>query len=182
MATFPLTELQQYIGIGSKKLAIRSSGRSLYSESNIMTESCFLNLLRIEGKRTERSSNPFMLMILDVETLLQKANRQRSLRTLVAALHASIRETDTLGWYEEERKLGILFSEIGPDSANSDVIIRRNTMALQRTLPLSYFESLALTFQVFGEGGEIEGTAGSNALTVSDRLSVEEQTAVAAFV
>ena len=60
----------------------------------------FNKLVRAERKRTERSKNPFMLMLLNIGHLNQSENKKEIIKKLSAALFSSIREVDFVGWYK----------------------------------------------------------------------------------
>lgn len=92
-----------------------------------MTEEVFLQLLRLERKRSERSGKPFMLMLLDVGVLLQQGRRERILRDISSALSATTRETDIAGWHKEDSSIGVIFTEIGAEKNGNVELIRTKT-------------------------------------------------------
>jgi len=78
----------------------------------ILDEVSFLNVLRIERKRIERSGQHLVLMLLDLENLKTKAEREQVIDILSNNLLPSTRETDYKGWYEQDAVLGIMFVDI----------------------------------------------------------------------
>ena len=131
MATFPATKKIEYS-------ALSSAGRYQfrrpvhYFDGEVLDERYFVRMLRLERKRTERSSKPFMLMVLDGEELFQSAGGEEVLGNIVSAISDATRETDTLGWYQRGTKLGVMFVEMGaPDSAAISAIMEKVTVALR---------------------------------------------------
>jgi lipopolysaccharide/colanic/teichoic acid biosynthesis glycosyltransferase len=80
-------------------------GPDLYSEEY------FHEMLVMERKRTERSGQPFVLMLVDIRQLPLSQNILRRLRL---ALSECTREIDIRGWYERHSIMGIIFIEVTP--------------------------------------------------------------------
>jgi exopolysaccharide biosynthesis polyprenyl glycosylphosphotransferase len=76
------------------------------------SRSHFQHLLRIERQRTERSKKPFLLMLLDISSIITKPDRQLILKKMETALTDALRETDIKGWYENNQVVGVIFTEI----------------------------------------------------------------------
>jgi len=77
-------------------------------------EASFTRQIVLERKRTERSARPFLLMLIEGRGSLRPVNGTREfLKRLVVALKDSTRETDAAGWYEAERTIGVIFTEVG---------------------------------------------------------------------
>ena len=107
-------------------------------------EPVFLRQLRLARRRTERSRQPFVLMLLD-------GNRGDSvLRRTASALRSSIRETDVAGWYKH-RYLGVIFAEIGGRDKASviDTLRARTTEALRSSLEPDELARVRLSFYWF---------------------------------
>ena len=83
----------------------------------------FLQLLYLERRRSERSSRPLCLILLDGTGIADLANREIAFRRIVAQLRASIRETDIIGWYKQDGTLAVLLFDL--NSADKLVV---NTM------------------------------------------------------
>src|SRR5947209_10348414 len=140
MATSPLTKTHSYRTPLKKPVA--RSGKTAWSLGyNILDESQFLHLLRLERKRAERSTKPFMLLLIGGVQLFPGSN-QRLISQITSSLVSSARETDTLGWYQDGSSLGVIFTEIGSDRSNTPVIIAKITAALQQTLTVEEFKAL----------------------------------------
>lgn len=147
MATSPATK--RVDSSSTETRAHRPSRLSRRHEGEIVDESFFVRMLRLERKRTERSSKPFMLMVLDGEELFQEGEGT-IVNSIVSAISSSTRETDTLGWYEHGAKLGILFAEIGTAEGTAIAkVVERVTLALRRHLTAEDFKRLNISFRVY---------------------------------
>jgi len=113
-----------------------------------MEEHHFLRMLCLERKRTERSGNAFMLMLLSGPRVFPSAEGERAIRQIVNAVSLATRETDTIGWYEYGSTVAVLFPEIGQPE-NTSLIIGRVTSALQNALRLEQFDALNIVFRIF---------------------------------
>lgn len=95
---------------------------------SFVQEESFNELLALERKRTARSKRPFILMLLNIAEF---SNGDNSCRTIgdkfVSYLNAIIRDTDTIGWYLCNKVIGIIFTEIGDNSAKlaEDIIVSK---------------------------------------------------------
>lgn len=154
MATQAVAQKRQYTRSGGSLLP-RGHRSATSLGSGILDEYYFLHLLRLERKRTERTSRPFMLMLLDGGVLFHGLHREELMQRISATVADAIRETDTLGWYEYGRQLGVIFSEIGDSVAiNSSAIAGKIIKALQQSLGPVDFDSIELTFRIFPEEQE----------------------------
>src|SRR5271166_5596297 len=72
---------------------------------DIAPEAAFIQTRRREVRRTERSGRPFMLALISGNDF-GADNDPRFVDTIAVAISSSIRETDCLGWYEQNSTLG----------------------------------------------------------------------------
>ena len=77
-----------------------------------LPQAAFRRLLSQERKRSERSRKSFLLMLVRHKGPKLQAE-QPSLERAVRPLGTIIRETDTLGWFESNLTLGVIFNELG---------------------------------------------------------------------
>jgi hypothetical protein len=78
-----------------------------------MAETCFRHALQIERKRAERSGNPALLLLFDIEAGHRKNGDSNALaENVTAALLSVTRETDFTGWHSESRVLGAVFTQL----------------------------------------------------------------------
>jgi len=88
---------------------IRSSDSP--QEALIYSRSFFIQMLRIEGKRSNRSKKNFVLLLIDVTGFL-KGRHPYHARDVIAGFSRILRETDIRGWYEEGYILGVILPEM----------------------------------------------------------------------
>jgi exopolysaccharide biosynthesis polyprenyl glycosylphosphotransferase len=151
MATSPTTKSNSYVPM-ERKLPRRAFLAGRIVDYGIVEEQSFIHMLRLERKRTERSGKPFMLMLLDAREILQDTKATNFLAGIVSAISNSTRETDTLGWYERNTTLGVLFTEIGSaDSASVNKVVEKVTLAMQAAVSAEEFKRLHIIFRVFPE-------------------------------
>jgi hypothetical protein len=75
-------------------------------------ERAFRYLLGVQRRRAERSERPFMLLLVEVDEHARAGRRiDRTLATrLFVALWQSLRESDVVGWYRDERIAGAVLT------------------------------------------------------------------------
>lgn len=120
-------------------------------EREVLTEDAFKRTIAVERKRTERSKEPFLLMLLEAGQHQTAEKTRRALDSMLAALLLSIRETDVIGWYKERTTIGVMFTglpETDKDSVLS-TILGRVTAALQNELTFDQFNQISFSFHFF---------------------------------
>src|ERR1700720_3576793 len=112
-----------------------------------LPESAFRRLLCQERKRSERSRKSFVLMLVQRKTP-KPHDETPALERVVRPLAGLIRETDTLGWFESNGILGVIFSELGDAelSAAVESIEAKTLSAFHRALNTSQVEALQISF------------------------------------
>lgn len=124
-----------------------------------LTQEQFRRRLCQERKRSERSRKKFLLMLVrGISTKLQTSAGNIQVR-LPQALDAVIRDTDTVGWFESESVIGVIFSELGdkePDAA-AKVIEGKIAAALAELLTPNLIRSLELEFYSFPSEQSVDG-------------------------
>jgi hypothetical protein len=98
-------------------------------------EKAFQYFLEIERKRSDLSSRPFLLMLVD----FNKHPRIDAVTAdkLFLVLSLCLRETDFIGWYREGRIAGAVLTQHGETEGDelSDVVRQRIGGALRERLP-----------------------------------------------
>jgi len=116
-----------------------SCGFALTGHGEAYNEQAFHHFLAIERKRSEASTRPFLLLLVEFDKHLglpvsvgpDVASR------LFAALAESLRDTDVIGWYREQRIAGAVLTDLGASpQAIMPTITGRVRAFLQRTLPV----------------------------------------------
>lgn len=117
------------------------STSSILAQSNcemreVLNKQSFLRALGVERKRTERSGEPFLLVLLDADKCGDLERKEKVLEHIVSALSASIRETDILGWYRERHTVGAMFIGIAGSDRKviENVILNKVRVTLQNRL------------------------------------------------
>ena len=112
----------------------------------------FHHMLRIERKRTERSKKPFLLMLLDFSGLKTK-NRNVSMYEKVKSVVVSCsRETDLRGWYEHNKTIGVIFTEMASvDESSIERIFRKLQNKIGETLDAEDVKKIKVSFHAFPE-------------------------------
>ena len=142
----------------------RLAGRT----ESIASERTFQESVRREVRRTERSGRPFLLALIKSD-LYRGPHGGNTAAALAKAVKASIRETDWMGWYEDNKVLGIAFTEIGEgDTARIRLLIEKVSLALRRAVSPQEFEALQLVVRLFPEDRGWDETDGSEQGTYRD--------------
>ena len=71
------------------------------ADREVLDQATFRRMITIERKRTERSKEPFLLMLLEAGNQQASDNSGSPLDNMASALLASSRETDIVGWYKD---------------------------------------------------------------------------------
>lgn len=154
MATYPVTETTvctpqfRALGFGSPE--------QTPSLIEILDERYFVRTLRLERKRSERSHEPFALMLFEGPALLG-SNAYEVIAGIARAISSCTRETDVFGWYEQGEVLGLIVSQIGdPACTTSAMISARIAKALQERLAPEAIENIKLGVRIFPDESDDE--------------------------
>jgi len=137
-------------GNGSS-LVMGAQAQSPERHSSVFEESAFRRMISLERKRSERSRKPFLLMLLDAGHAQATGKTAPILNCVLEALSESVRETDVIGWYEENAVVGVMFTEIGGDDRPFIVstVMNRMTSALRDRLTAERFRQVSISFHLF---------------------------------
>jgi len=115
----------------------------------LLSEESFLEILRLEQRRTERSSRAFALVLISGESLDAVPPEDPS-GGVIPSLSACIRETDVFGWYEKAKTLGLIMTEIGDATASVvESIVRKISIVLQNSLSAEIYCRVAVVVRIF---------------------------------
>ena len=117
----------------------------------IYNATSFRRMIAVERKRTERSKEPFLLLLLELGNNKSVGKTKRALETFVSALSESMRETDVLGWYKDKTVAGVMFTGLTMDNRGSflSAIMARISTALRRKLSSEQFNQISFSFHFF---------------------------------
>ena len=119
-------------------------------ERVILNEESFKRMIAIERKRTERSREPFLLMLVEAENS-QRASHAKPLDRILSAMLSSTRETDVVGWYKDQITVGVMFTGLAVEDKNGilGTILSRVSAALRDELTSEQFSQISLSFHFF---------------------------------
>lgn len=119
----------------------------------VLSEPQFAAALRREIRRTERSQRPFLLVLAALGTVSSHGNGSAHLEDLASALAGASRETDTIGWHQQNEVLGTIFTEIATAEKSAILLSIKQKMSavMDAKLPGTNAKEVTLTFHFFPE-------------------------------
>ncbi len=116
-------------------LTLYSSGPSAGARE-VLNEETFKRMIAVERKRTERSREPFLLMLLEAGNHQVQEKNGKALDNILSVLPLSIRETDVIGWYKDRTTGGVMFTGLPGNDKNSilSVILSKVSTTLRDQL------------------------------------------------
>jgi lipopolysaccharide/colanic/teichoic acid biosynthesis glycosyltransferase len=143
-------------------------------ERVVLSEESFKRMIAIERKRTERSREPFLLMLVEAGRQHGSEKSGKALDKIVSAMRSSTRETDVVGWYKGRTTVGVMFTGLAvkDKSAVLSTILNRVSAALRDELPSDQFSQISLSFHFFPDAWDHENSGRpSNPVLYPDLLS-----------
>jgi lipopolysaccharide/colanic/teichoic acid biosynthesis glycosyltransferase len=140
----------------------------------ILNEESFKRMIAIERKRTERSREPFLLMLVEAGRAHGTEKSSKALEKIVSAMLSSTRETDVVGWYKGQTTVGVMFTglTVKDKSAVLSTILNRVSAALRDELPSDQFSQISLSFHFFPDEWDHENSGRpSNPVLYPDLIS-----------
>lgn len=148
------------------------------AERDVLKEEAFRRMIAVERKRTERSREPFLLMLLEDSSQQGQGGNRRTLDGITAAMLACTRETDVVGWYKDLSTVGVIFTGlvINDKSAVLSTILSRVSMALREEMSIEQFNQISISVHFFPDDwdGESSGRP-SDPVLYPDLLSPREE-------
>lgn len=128
-------------------------------ERIVLNQDMFHRMISLERKRTERSGNPFLLMLLELQGSAPSAHDAKLLHKLLNSLTMTTRETDVIGWYQDGGIVGVMFTEISLDDRAQllSTMMTRVSETLRHHLSYELFSRISISFHVFPEEWNHEG-------------------------
>jgi len=143
----------------------------------LLNEGVFLSMLYLERRRSERGQKRFVLMLVDVGRCLVNVQKNGTVTKIATALTNATRETDIIGWYEENNLLGVIGTELGEASP---MIVRERLLAnvrssFQEALGKEKTSGISVSFHFFPEKyGESDTDHSTNVALYPDLTRIEE--------
>ncbi len=129
-------------------------------ERVVQNEESFKRTIAIERKRTERSREPFLLMLVEGGSSQLAEKRGKPLDRILSAMLSSTRETDVVGWYKDRITVGVMFTGLAVDDKNVvlSTILSRVSAALRDELTTEQFSQISLSFHFFPDQWDHENS------------------------
>ena len=117
----------------------------------VLEEDTFNRMIAIERKRTERTKQPFLLMLIETGRQQGASLNGGSLDSIVSGLLSSVRETDIIGWYKGRTIVGVIYSGLVVNDKNSvlSMILKRVSTVLGDKLTSEQFSQVSISFHFF---------------------------------
>ena len=121
----------------------------------------FQRMIAIERRRTERSKEPFLLMLLDSGKHIDSKANKASLERMARVLLQTSRETDIVGWYKDGKSIGVMFTglDAGDKNAILTTFMLRITSAFEKKLILPHLSQVSISFHMYPDDWD-HGTSG----------------------
>ena len=111
----------------------------------------FHHMLRIERRRTERSQKPFLIMLLDISGI-NTSHTGFVYEKIKQILTSCSRETDIRGWYEHNKVMGVIFTEVTRVEEKSiEIIVQKLRKEISNALDTEEIKRIKVSFHVFPE-------------------------------
>jgi len=126
-----------------------------HTSQRLDPEELFRRLLTLERKRSDRTGQPFLLVLIHCEALIRRG-AEHSIGDIGIALAASVRVTDVTGWHGNRSTIGLVFTSFNGagrtviQSAISSKIHR----ILNETLHASEVDHVKVSFHFYPQDGE----------------------------
>jgi lipopolysaccharide/colanic/teichoic acid biosynthesis glycosyltransferase len=136
----------------------------------VLNEETFKRMIAIERKRTERSKEPFLLMLIETGSQQRPEPEASALDQIVSALLLTTRETDLVGWYKDRSKVGVMFTGlmVHNKSVVLSTILNRVSLALRDKLTSDQFSKISLSFHFFPDEWDENSASPSNPVLYPD--------------
>ena len=130
-------------------------------EREALNERAFMRMIAIERKRTERSGDPFLLMLLEAGNLQGTGENEGVLDSVLSALLSFFRETDVIGWYKDQTAVGVVFTGLVTEDKISilNLIQSRVSTLLREKLTPGQFNQISISFYFFPDDWD-DGNSG----------------------
>lgn len=134
------------------------SGRAEDGGLTLTPEDMFRKVLSLERKRSERSRQRFVLMLVHTGNLLQAECGGAILGAVTKVLSTCTRETDLSGWYKKDCVVGVICTELGSGSMNSILsgLHSRVSSAMRDNLHLEQMNMIHVSFHVYPDDLDLE--------------------------
>jgi hypothetical protein len=116
-----------------------------------LNEVQFQDDLRSEQRRMERSGRPFVVVRIAAPLLFAAGTRRGSLKRTLRVFSSAARQTDTVGWLETGKVLGVICTELGThnEAAAGEAIFRKIRKVAARKLRACEIADMGLELDAY---------------------------------
>jgi lipopolysaccharide/colanic/teichoic acid biosynthesis glycosyltransferase len=143
-----------------------------------LPESTFRRMIAVERKRSERSKEPFLLMLVELGEQPESKENRRVLEGMLDVLRACSRETDIIGWYKEHTVTGVMFTGLVVTDKNLilSTLLTRVSNLLKNELTFDQFSQVCLSFHFFPDEWDHSSTEGpTNVALYPDLMNLPQR-------
>ena len=128
----------------------KKSMTSFFDNDHIFySASHFQHMLRIEKKRAERSQKPFLLMLFDISDLDTGRHNGYTHERLKNIIISCSREIDIRGWYNHNKVMGTIFTEIASvDETTIETILHKVHKGIGDILGAAVVNKIKISIQL----------------------------------
>ncbi|HWZ99292.1 MAG TPA: sugar transferase [Candidatus Dormibacteraeota bacterium] len=147
------TRAERRIPAGNSKRTATGLGHIPTRREDVLGEETFRAMLALERRRSQRSSQPFVLMLLDASSLHRDLRGASFLEKLVSLVSGVIRESDIVGWYQKDTVLAAIFTEItlNEDGSIPEALQSKFFELLEANIEHKIASKLVVTVHLFPE-------------------------------
>lgn len=137
-------------------------------EREVFSEGSFKRMIALERKRSERSQEPFLLMLVDVSENPDSPMSHKVLDRMISVLMNASRDTDIVGWYRERATLGVVFTELLTTDRNliRNTILARVSALVREELDGQEYDKVNISFHFFPDEWDHAAPEGSTNTTL----------------
>jgi lipopolysaccharide/colanic/teichoic acid biosynthesis glycosyltransferase len=119
----------------------------------LLHEDAFVSMLYLERRRAERAQRRFVLMLVDVKGAMKDGQKDRTISKISAALTNATRETDILGWYQQNSLIGVIGTELGEGSPKvvQEQLLSKFRACFEESLGKEKSSDVLVSFHFFPE-------------------------------
>lgn len=143
-------------------------------EREVISEKAFKRTIAIERKRSERSKEPFLLMLVELRQDSGTVHTHQVLDRVASVLVGASRDTDIVGWYRERATLGVMFTSLTMSDREMilTTILTRVSAMLRDELTPDDFSEVNLSFHFFPDEWDHSDPSGpTNTVLYPDLMS-----------
>jgi lipopolysaccharide/colanic/teichoic acid biosynthesis glycosyltransferase len=153
----------------SRWLSKESSSSS--DDVRVLSERLFHHLLSLERKRSQRTGDPFVLMIIDLSQVSE--NETLEVSRICEVLRSGTRDTDLCGWYRAPSLFGMIFTALQTINrkAVENAISNKVTSALGALFDCNEMSRIQISFHYFPEKVDSAVSASSEDVLDPNRMN-----------